>query len=119
METNYPEYRRHLNGLIRDLRGDIPATLAGFNEMHKGALAEGALTTRTKELIALGIAIAVRCDGCIAYHVHDALAAGASQQEITESIGVAIMMGGGPALMYGAEALDALRQFQAPAAQRS
>ena len=60
---------------------------------------------------ALGIAAAVRCDGCIAYHVHDALEAGAEPDEIMETLGVSILMGGGPALMYAAEALEALQQF--------
>jgi AhpD family alkylhydroperoxidase len=68
---------------------------------------------KIKELIALGIGIAVRCDGCIAYHVHDALRAGATHQEIVETIGVAVLMGGGPAAMYGSEALEALEQFEA------
>ena len=73
---------------------------------------KGALSTKTKELIALSIAISVRCDGCIAFHVHDAIAAGADRQEIAEAIGVAVLMGGGPAVVYGAEALEALRQFE-------
>jgi AhpD family alkylhydroperoxidase len=74
---------------------------------------EGALSTKVKELIALAIAITVRCDGCIAYHVHDARKAGATRQELVETIGVAVMMGGGPSVMYGAEALEALNQFEA------
>lgn len=69
------------------------------------------MTTKTKELIALGIAITVRCDGCIAFHVKDALASGVSSEEIMETIGVLVMMGGGPALIYGCEAMEALRQF--------
>ena len=64
-------------------------------------------------LIALGIAIAVRCDGCIAFHVHDAIRAGASNEEMAETIGVAILMGGGPAVMYGCDALEAMKQFNA------
>lgn len=54
----------------------------------------------------------VRCDGCVAYHVHDALEAGASRDEIVEVIGVAVLMGGGPAVVYGSEALEAVEQFQ-------
>jgi AhpD family alkylhydroperoxidase len=61
---------------------------------------------------ALGIGIAARCDGCIAYHVHDALKAGASRKEIVETIGVAVLMGGGPAAVYGTEAFAALNQFE-------
>ena len=87
--------------------------MGGFAQLHKGAVAAGELDQRTKELIALGIDIAARCDGCVAYHVHDAIAAGASRPEMLETIGVAVFMGGGPALMYGAEALDAIEQFAA------
>ena len=65
--------------------------------------------------MALAIAIAIRCEGCIAYHVHDAIAAGATREEIAETIGVAVMMGGGPAAVYGAEALEAAGQFGAAA----
>jgi AhpD family alkylhydroperoxidase len=87
--------------------------MAGFNQLHKRAMADGVLSAKTKELIALAIAITVRCDGCLAYHVHDALYAGATRQEIVETIGVAVVMGGGPSAIYGSEALEALEQFDA------
>ncbi|MBC6995122.1 carboxymuconolactone decarboxylase family protein [Lewinella lacunae] len=87
--------------------------MQGFGALHRASTADGALNAKTKELIALGVAIAVRCDGCIAFHVHDALQAGASRAEIMETIGVAVLMGGGPALMYGCEAEEALQQFSA------
>jgi AhpD family alkylhydroperoxidase len=75
----------------------------------------GVLSEKHKELMSLGIGIAIRCDGCIAFHTHEALANGATVEEISETIGVAIAMGGGPALMYAAHALEALEQFQAQA----
>ncbi|ARV05790.1 alkylhydroperoxidase [Polaribacter sp. SA4-10] len=90
----------------------IPATMTAFGKLHETAVTEGVLTTKTKELIALGIAITVRCDGCVAFHVHDALRAGATDDEIMETIGVAILMGGGPAVVYGCEAMEALKQFK-------
>jgi AhpD family alkylhydroperoxidase len=86
--------------------------MASFGALHSSALAESALDTKSKELIALGIAIAVNCDGCIAFHVHDALNAGASRQETMEAIGVAILMGGGPSMVYGCEAMEALNEFE-------
>jgi AhpD family alkylhydroperoxidase len=89
--------------------------MGGFAALHRASTSEGALPTKTKELIALSIGIAVHCDGCIAYHVHDALAAGATRDEIVETIGVAVMMGGGPSVVYGCEALEAVEQFE-PAA---
>lgn len=110
---NFPENYRHIRKLMGELGNGIPATMQAFGGLHHAATADGAVDPKTKELIALGIAIAVRCDGCIAFHVNDALKAGATRQEIVETIGVAILMGGGPAVMYGSEALEALNQFEA------
>jgi len=112
MNKQYPEYFKHLNELLMGLGKEIPGTMGGFNQLHRKAMTEGALSARTKELIALAIAITVRCDGCIAYHVHDAVHAGATRGEIVEAIGVAVLMGGGPSAIYGAEALEALEQFE-------
>ncbi len=109
---NYPEHYNKLKKLMTELGGEIPETMKGFQSLHKSAVAEGKLSTKTKELISLGIAISVRCDGCIAFHVNDAIKAGATHDEITETIGVSVLMGGGPALMYGCEALEALKQFE-------
>lgn len=110
--ADFPGYRRHLNGLIKEFGTSVPGVMAGFAKLHLSACAEGTLPAKTKELIALGIGVAARCEGCIAFHVHDAIRAGATDEEITETIGVAVMMGGGPALMYGAEAIEALGQFR-------
>lgn len=112
MENTYPAYYERLKGLMDDLGKAAPDTMSGFQKLHKGAIAAGELSAKTKELIALGIAITVRCDGCIAYHVHDALEAGASRGEIAEAIGVAVLMGGGPSVVYGSQALEAVEQFQ-------
>lgn len=112
MNKNYSEYYKELQTLMRQLGTEMPETMKGFGQLHRAATAEGILSTKIKELIALGIAITVRCDGCIAYHVHDALQAGASKQEIVETIGVAVLMGGGPAAIYGSEALAALKEFE-------
>jgi AhpD family alkylhydroperoxidase len=80
--------------------------------LHHAAAADGVLNAKVKELIALAIAVNVRCDGCIAFHVNDALEAGATREEILEALGVAILMGGGPAMMYAVDALEALKQFE-------
>ena len=109
---DYPHLRAELQQLTQKLIKEIPSSMSGFSSLHKAALADGALNKKTKELIALGIAIAACCDGCIAYHVHDSIKAGASHQEIMEAIGVAILMGGGPGMVYGCEALAALEQFE-------
>ena len=111
MGKDYPEYRKHLQGLIGQLRGRIPGTMKGFGLLHQESMKAGALSEKQKELIALGIAS--RCDGCIAFHTHESLVQGATPEEVAETIGVAISMGGGPALMYAAHALEALEQFEA------
>lgn len=112
MEKQYPAYYEQLKGLIDNLGKAIPGTMSGFGQLNKQTMKDGALSAMTKELIALAIAITVRCDGCIAYHVHDAVNAGATREEIAEAISVAVLMGGGPSVIYGSEALNALEQFQ-------
>ncbi len=111
MFKDFPQHHKELRQVMGQLKNELPETLTGFGQLHQAATAEGELSTKFKELIALGIAIAVRCDGCIAFHVHDALKAGATRKEIIECIGVAILMGGSPALMYGCEAFEAINQF--------
>ena len=117
MGKNYPDMYEHLRGLMGRLAVETPSVMSGFTKLHGASTAEGALDTKTKELIALAIGIAVHCDGCVAYHVHDALGAGATRAEVIDTIGVAIMMGGGPSVVYGCEALEALEQFQAAGAR--
>ena len=109
---NFPEQRKELGGLIKQLGVAIPGTMKSFSALHEASLEPGALDTKTKELIALGIAITVRCNGCITFHVHDAMKAGASKEEIAETVSVAVLMGGGPSVMYGCEALEAVNQFK-------
>jgi len=111
MIKDHPKHYHELTRLIGELGSKMPDTIQGFNSLHESSMAEGVLSSKTKELIALGIAITVRCDGCIAFHVNDSLKAGAGSQEIIETIGVAVLMGGGPSLMYGCEAMEALSQF--------
>ena len=101
-----------LRNLSAKLIAEIPETMSGFGELHAAAISTGALDTKTKELIALSIGISVHCNGCIAFHVHDALKAGANRQEVLETIGVAILMGGSPSMVYACEALEALNQFE-------
>ncbi len=109
--TDYPEYHKHLEERLAQLGRELPGPMTGFARLHKKAVEEGTLDSKTKELMALAIGVAVRCEGCIAYHVFDAIQAGATRAELLETIGVAILMGGGPASMYAAHALDAIDQF--------
>jgi AhpD family alkylhydroperoxidase len=100
-----------VNPLARDLRKSIPDVYAGFAELHKGALGEGVLPTKTKELIALAIAVTEQCDGCIASHARGAVRAGATREEAAEAIGVTFLMAGGPATVYGPRAFAAFCEF--------
>lgn len=113
MAANFPERHRELQDGFRKLRRADSDVMAGFASLHRAAMADGELPARTKELIALAIGITSHCDGCIAFHVHDAIEAGATRAEVEEAIGVAILMGGGPAAVYGSDALEALNQFEA------
>jgi AhpD family alkylhydroperoxidase len=109
--TDYIELHRQLENGLEQLGGEIPVPMGGFARLHKKALADGVLSRITKELMALAISIAVGCDGCIAYHTHDAVAAGAEREALLETIAVALMMGGGPASIYATHALEAVDQF--------
>lgn len=93
------------------LAKEIPTTTKAFGELVTNATQDAVLSKKTKELIAFAIAITVRCDGCIASHAKAVCNAGASRQEVAEMIGVAVLMGGGPSTVYGAEALRAFDQF--------
>lgn len=113
---DYPEIAKGYHTGYADLAKALPDATATFGRLVMDATADGALSTKTKELIAFAIAIAVRCDGCIAHHSQAVLKAGASRKEVAEMIGVAVLMGGGPSTVYGAEALRAFDAFAARAA---
>jgi AhpD family alkylhydroperoxidase len=118
-EKSFPEIYNRLRALLGKLGKELPGPMGGFGQLHKQTVADGALTAKVKELIALAVAVAVRCEGCIAFHTHDALKAGASRAEVLEAVGVAVLMGGGPSAMYACEALEALEQFQTASAAKS
>lgn len=109
---SYPEELNEFMKLMGVLDKDIHDTVTGFRQLHKAAIAEGVLSSKFKELIALGIAISVRCDGCIAAHVNAALQYGATHEEIAEACGVAVLMGGGPSAIYSTKVLKAIEQFE-------
>jgi AhpD family alkylhydroperoxidase len=112
MEKNYSETCRRISGNLRKLRKDIPDTMQAFSALAQAATRDGALDKKTKELIALAIGVATRCDGCIGFHTEALVKLGATRQEFEETLGMAVYMGGGPSLMYAADALGAYEQFQ-------
>jgi len=111
MKTNYIEMYKSLEERLAQLGSEIPGPMTGFVRLHKKAIEESVLSSKVKEMMALAISIVVGCEGCIAYHVHDAVAAGATRLELLETIGVGILMGGGPGSIYAAHALEAVEQF--------
>jgi len=110
--TDFVQVGKELAAGMGSLGKAEPDTMAAFKAlMSATAGKEGDLSVKVKELIALAIAITVRCDGCIAHHVKLVIEAGASRGEVVETIGVAQLMGGGPSTVYGVEALKAYDQF--------
>jgi AhpD family alkylhydroperoxidase len=100
---------------MREMRAEHPEMMKGFSALAQAAGKPQALDAKTKELIALGISVAARCDDCIGFHVRAALQHGATREEVMETLGMAIYMGAGPAVMYAAHALDAYEQMTKPA----
>jgi len=108
------EFVAHTDERVAALRKAMPEVAGAFHRLTKAATVDGALDPKTKELIALAIGIAARCDGCLAYHARAAARLGATREEIVETVGVAVYMGGGPSMIYGAEALAAFDALSAP-----
>lgn len=96
---------------LRELREGAPDVMKGFSAIAQAALKTNALDIKTKELIALAIGVATRCDDCIAFHTKAAALQGATREEILETLGMAVYMGAGPSVMYAAHALDAYGQL--------
>jgi AhpD family alkylhydroperoxidase len=91
----------------------IPDTMRAYQSLMKSASAPGELSSKVKELMALAIGIAMRCEGCVVYHVENAAKHAATRAEIAETVGVAIEMGGGPAMVYGSKALAIFAELSA------
>ena len=111
MSKNFPEMATELGVSVGQLSKGIPDTMKCFAAMREAAHANGALDPKTKELIAMAISVAVRCDGCIASHTSGAERYGVSREEILETLSMAVLMGGGPSVVYAAQALEAFDQF--------
>jgi AhpD family alkylhydroperoxidase len=110
-----PGVLEELTPHARKLRQQIPDVMKAFASLHGAAMGDGALDAKTKELIALAISVSHRCDGCIASHARGAARRGATEAEVAEAIGVAVLMNGGPATVYGPRAFAAFQEFASPA----
>lgn len=108
---NHVEGLKNVGENNKRLAKAIPTEMNGFMGLVQGVLTDSALTMKQKELITLGIAVAVRCEGCIETHVNNLINLGAKKQEVAEAVSVAILMGGGPSTVYGGKALEAFDQI--------
>lgn len=108
---DWKAHLRETSENLAEFRKIQPETGHGFTALHRATMGPGVLDVKQKELIALAIGIADRCVDCIGFHLQGAVKAGATRDEIAETISVAVMMGGGPAYMYGVKALEAFDQL--------
>ena len=111
MHKDWPKMATELSGAIKEVRLGTPEVMKAFSAMAEAATRAGALDTKTKELIALAISVAIRCDGCVAFHSKAAAKQGATREEVMETMGMALYMGAGLSLMYAAQAVEAFDQF--------
>jgi AhpD family alkylhydroperoxidase len=95
----------------RALRHHIPHVYEAYAAMSKAAITDGVLDSKTKELIALAISVSKQCDGCMASHARGAARRGATEEEVAEALGVAVMMTGGPGTVHAPRAFDAFLEF--------
>lgn len=116
MSKDYIAITKEISSGIKTLRKDIPDVMQGFSAMAGAATKDGALSKKVKELVALGIAISTRCDGCIGFHTEALIKLGTTKAEFEETLGLAVYMGGGPSLMYAGDAMMAWEQFGGPEA---
>lgn len=111
---DYRDITHSVSANIAELRKLVPEAMQGFQALAKSAGADGRLDKKVKELIALAIGVTQRCDGCIGFHIKALKGMGASRDEVAEVLAVCVYMGGGPALMYAADALGAYDEFGTP-----
>ena len=111
MTKSYPDITKRISSGMKTLRADITDTMQGFSALAQAATKDGALDKKTKEFIALAIGVSTRCDGCIGFHTKALVELGTTKQEFEEVLGMAVYMGGGPSLMYAADAMLAFEQF--------
>ncbi|MCC5792597.1 MAG: carboxymuconolactone decarboxylase family protein [Legionellaceae bacterium] len=110
MSEKYKEITSNVNQQLGKLRKEIPEVMAGFRSLAEAATKDGALDKKTKELIALALGIANHCHACLGFHAQALVRLGTSREEFVEMLGMAVYMGGGPSLMYAADALEAFEE---------
>jgi AhpD family alkylhydroperoxidase len=109
---DWVDYRKELMGRIGEIAQLSPDTVKGYQTLSGAGQKTGLLDAKTRELIALAVAVTTRCDGCITVHAAEALKHGASREEIAEALGVAVALNAGAALVYSARVMDAVSAHQ-------
>lgn len=112
---SYKNITQDLNLYLGKMRKEIPDVMNGFSSLAQAALKDGALSKKTKEMIALAIGITSHCDGCIGFHVKALVSLGITREELLELLAMTTYMGGGPNLMYAADTLRAYEEFTSEA----
>jgi len=113
MTNEYKQITKDISASLAHLKAEAPDLMKGFGDLAAAATKDGVLDKKTKELIALALGVAARCDGCLGFHTQALVKLKATKQEVIECLGMAVYMGGGPSLMYAADALSAFEQAQA------
>lgn len=111
MSDKFSHITKDLNIQLAKMRKEMPEVMAGFAALSHAATKDGDLDKKTKELIAMALAVAKQCQGCIGFHAQTLIKLQATRAELLETLGMAVYMGGGPSLMYAAEALEAFEEF--------
>jgi AhpD family alkylhydroperoxidase len=109
--SDYKELTGAVSVQMRAMRTSQPELMAAFGQLAAAGTKDGALPRKTRELVALGIAIACRCDDCIGFHVQTLVKLGTTRAELEDVLGTAVYMGGGPSMMYATHALRAFEEF--------
>lgn len=111
MSEKFTRITKDISTQMAKMRKEMPEVMAGFSALSQAATKDGALDKKTKELIAMALAVANHCPGCIGFHSQALVKYKTTREELMDVLGMAIYMGGGPSLMYAAEALEAFEEF--------
>lgn len=111
MSDKFNRLTKEIGGQLMKINKEMPELMSGFHAMSKAATKDGALDKKTKELIAMALAVSSRCQACIGFHAQTLVKLETQREELMEMLGMAVYMGGGPSLMYAAEAVEAFEEF--------
>jgi len=115
MMLDWNDYRKQLAAGVKEIGQLSPDTIKGYMAISAAGQATDLLGAKVRELIALAVAVTLRCDGCITVHTETAIKRGATKEEIAEALGVAAAVSAGAALVYSARVMDAFNEYPSTA----